>query len=53
MDQVKVAVLGFGGMGKWHCEKQLTIPEVINTGVYDILEERNALAREAGFLVYG
>ena len=53
MDQVKVAVLGFGGMGKWHAEKQLTIPEVVNIGVFDILEERNALAREAGFRVYG
>ena len=48
----KLGVIGYGNMGSWHCDN---VRDRINgldvTLVYDIDEERRALAREKGFCV--
>lgn len=49
---VKVAVIGYGGMGGWHTRLLQEIPEVELAGVYDILPERNRAAEEAGIKAY-
>ena len=42
---VRVAVIGYGGMGGWHTKRLQEIPGVVElAGVYDILPERNAAA---------
>ncbi len=47
------ALIGYGGMGLWHTEQLQTMPETFQiTGVYDILPERNALARQKGLHAY-
>jgi predicted dehydrogenase len=54
---LKVAIIGYGGMGKWHsnhwqyAEKNGKIGVSLK-GVYDIMEEKRAKAREAGLFVY-
>lgn len=50
--KVKVAVIGYGGMGGWHTRKLMEIPEVELAGVYDILPERNRAAEEKGIKAY-
>ena len=52
MEKVKVAVIGYGGMGGWHCNKIQSIEEVELAGVYDILPERNGVAEEKGIHAY-
>lgn len=48
------ALIGYGGMGQWHAEKLRTMPgEFRVAGVYDILPEQNALARQNGLRAYG
>ncbi|WP_099206156.1 Gfo/Idh/MocA family protein [Scatolibacter rhodanostii] len=49
---VRVAVVGYGGMGGWHTRLLQEIPEVELAGVYDILPERNKAAEEAGIKAY-
>ncbi len=50
---VRVAVVGYGGMGGWHTKRLTEIPGVVElAGVYDILPERNAAAEEAGIHAY-
>jgi predicted dehydrogenase len=39
-------------MGDWHAAKVSTMPEFTICGVYDILPERNAAAREKGLFPY-
>lgn len=54
MTAVNFVIVGFGGMGSYH-EKNLmpTEKEKINLiGVYDILEERQEVAREKGLFTY-
>ena len=47
------ALIGYGGMGVWHAERVQTMPELFRiAGVYDILPERNALARQSGLHAY-
>ncbi len=49
----KAGIIGYGTMGSWHAEninKRIDDLEVV--GVYDIDEERCALARENGLTVY-
>ena len=50
--KIGTAVIGYGGMGKWHSEKMIRDMgermELI--GIYDIREERCQLARENGIL---
>lgn len=52
MKKTGIAVIGYGGMGKWHCSKIASIEELELLGTYDIKEERCALARENGVYVY-
>ena len=47
-----MVVIGYGGMGGWHVEHALKSDVVNLLGVYDIKEERNALARQRGIYAY-
>ena len=47
-----VVVIGYGGQGGWHADHALKSDVVTLRGVYDIKEERNALARSRGIKVY-
>ena len=49
---VNVAVIGYGGMGGWHTKRLNEIDEVNLIGIYDIKEERCALAAENGIKAY-
>ncbi len=48
----KVAVIGYGGMGSWHCKQILNSDVVELAGIYDIREERRNLAIENNIFVY-
>lgn len=49
----KLGVIGYGNMGSWHCDSVRKRIETLDVAaVYDIREERRALARENGFTVY-
>lgn len=48
----KVAVIGYGGMGKWHCDKILKNATLQIAGVADISETRCELAKNNGLNVY-
>lgn len=53
MEAVKrIVVVGYGGMGGWHTRIIKEIPEVELAGTYDILEERQQAARDAGIKAY-
>lgn len=47
-----LVVIGYGGMGTWHTQHALKSDVVELAGVYDIKEEKNALARERGIFAY-
>ena len=49
---MRIAIIGYGGMGGWHVNKIATIEGLELAGVYDILEERNKLAEERGIHAY-
>ena len=53
MKKMKVAVIGYGGMGGWHTEKLLKSDVAELAGVYDIRRERNELAESRGIHAYG
>lgn len=49
----KLAVIGYGGMGSWHCASiQRELPEFQVKGVYDLRPERMAEAEKAGYYPY-
>ncbi len=48
----RVAVIGYGGMGRWHTIKVAGIENMEVAGVYDIDPERMELARQAGLHTY-
>lgn len=48
----KVAVIGYGGQGGWHCEQIRKSDVAMLLGTYDINPERNALATERGIKAY-
>ena len=48
----KVAVIGYGGMGGWHCEYLQKSDVAELAGIYDIKEERRELARSRGIKAY-
>ena len=52
MKKMKVAVVGYGGMGGWHVEHLLKSDVCELAGVYDIKPERNALAQSRGIYAY-
>ena len=47
-----LVVIGYGGMGGWHTQHALTSDCVNLAGVYDILPEKNELARSRGNFAY-
>ncbi len=47
-----IAVVGYGGMGKWHTKHLLDSDVATLAGIWDIKEERRALAAENGIHVY-
>ncbi len=47
-----LVVIGYGGMGAWHVQHAQNSDVVNLLGVYDINEERNALARERNIFAY-
>ena len=55
---MRLVVIGYGGMGSWHCEcikiyNGLSIGESIDVvGVYDIDQARIDLAKEKGYSIY-
>ena len=52
MKKTRIAVIGYGGMGGWHCDKIGEIEELELAGVYDIKESRNEAAEAAGLHAY-
>ncbi len=52
--KIGTAVIGYGGMGKWHTEKMMRdMSERMElVGIYDIKEERCKLAQENGIHVF-
>jgi len=50
---VGVAVIGYGGMGKWHTKRISEVDEVTLTGIYDIKQSQIELAKENGIKAYG
>lgn len=48
----KVAVIGYGGQGAWHCGQILKSDVVSLAGIYDIKENRRNAAKENGIFVY-
>lgn len=48
MDKIKVAVVGYGGMGGWHVERILGMDKFELAGVWDINPEQLNAARERG-----
>ncbi len=49
---MKWALIGYGGMGRWHVEKLRTLPEFEIAGIYDILPERREAAVKDGLTAY-
>ena len=52
MEKLKVAVIGYGGQGAWHCKQILKSDVVELKGVYDIKPQRNEAAKNDGIFVY-
>lgn len=48
----KLVVIGYGGMGGWHVRNALKSDVVVLGGVFDIKEERQQAARDAGIYAY-
>ncbi|MBE6727320.1 MAG: Gfo/Idh/MocA family oxidoreductase [Ruminococcaceae bacterium] len=48
----RVAVIGYGGQGAWHCAQIMKSDVVTLAGTYDIKENRRAAAKENGIFVY-
>ena len=47
MEKIKVAVVGYGGMGGWHTGHLLNSDVAELTGIYDIKKERRTRDRRA------
>lgn len=50
--KMKIAIVGYGGMGGWHCDRIVAMDELELAGVYDVLEDRKHVAEEKGLHVY-
>lgn len=47
-----VAIVGFGGMGSYHCNLIEPVQQVTVKGVYDIVDYRMELAKAEGYVAY-
>lgn len=52
MEKINVAVVGYGGMGKYHADNISKFEKFNLVGIYDIKEERRNLAIENGVKAY-
>ncbi len=52
MEKTKIAVIGYGGQGKWHCGQLLKSDVAELAGVYDIDPVKQQQIREAGIRCY-
>ena len=50
--KMKVAIVGYGGMGGWHAERLLKSDVAELAGIYDIRRERCEHAQSRGIHVY-
>lgn len=50
--KLKVAVIGYGGQGAWHCSQIMKSDVVELKGIYDIKEKRRDAATQNGIFVY-
>ena len=48
-----LVVIGYGGMGGWHCQHALESDVVHLNGIWDIKKERRDLAESRGIHAYG
>ncbi|WOO35538.1 Gfo/Idh/MocA family oxidoreductase [Anaerocolumna sp. AGMB13020] len=53
LQDMKIAIVGLGGMGDWHRELIESIDGLTLAGIYDIKEERQEYAKEKNIRVYG
>ena len=53
MDKIRVAVVGYGGMGGWHTDRIREMEKFELAGVWDIDPARLTLAKERGIFAYG
>ncbi|MDN4603028.1 Gfo/Idh/MocA family oxidoreductase [Paenibacillus sp. F6_3S_P_1C] len=47
-----IAIVGFGGMGGYHCQLIEPVSQISVIGVYDTVEYRMELGKEAGYKTY-
>lgn len=52
MEKTKIAVIGYGGQGKWHCGQLLKSDVAVLAGVYDIDPVKQQQAKAAGIHTY-
>lgn len=52
MEKTKIAVIGYGGQGKWHCGQLLKSDVAVFAGVYDIDPVKQQQAKGAGIHTY-
>ena len=50
--KTRIAVIGYGGMGGWHCNLIQRMEELELAGIYDIREERREAAEAKGIYAY-
>lgn len=51
-NKVRIAIIGYGGMGSWHCEMIQKIDKLELAGIYDISPEKQQAARKQQIFVY-
>lgn len=51
-NKINVAVVGYGGMGRYHADRISKFPNYTLSGIYDIKEEACQVARDKGVFVY-
>ena len=44
----RIGIIGYGGMGGWHAEQLMSMPDFQLAGVYDINPEKIRKAEEKG-----
>ena len=53
MNVIRVVVVGYGGMGGWHCDRIRSMEKFELAGVWDINPAKLENAREDGIFTYG
>ena len=48
----RIAVIGYGGQGAWHCDRIMQSSTCLLAGVFDIKEDRNLIAKKKGIYIY-